>query len=155
MVGFSALALWPDLDVVGFRLGIPYEAALGHRGASHSLLVAVAAGVVVGSLIPPVLGERVRDPRVARVLTLALAVAVLASHGLLDALTDGGLGPALLWPLDDARWFFDWRPIPVSPIGRGMLSVRGALVVATELLYFAPCLAYASWPRRRRLEPRT
>jgi membrane-bound metal-dependent hydrolase YbcI (DUF457 family) len=34
------LAMLPDLDVIGFRLGIPYEHMLGHRGFTHSLLFA-------------------------------------------------------------------------------------------------------------------
>jgi len=30
--------LLPDVDVVGFFLGVRYSTALGHRGFSHSLL---------------------------------------------------------------------------------------------------------------------
>jgi inner membrane protein len=39
-----------------------------------------------------------------------------ASHGILDAMTNGGLGVALLSPLDTTRYFRPWRPIQVSPI---------------------------------------
>jgi len=35
MVAFSALSLLPDIDVIGFPLGVPYGAPFGHRGASH------------------------------------------------------------------------------------------------------------------------
>ncbi|MHC4444672.1 MAG: hypothetical protein ACYTF1_17650 [Planctomycetota bacterium] len=42
---------------------------------------------------------------------------ITASHGLLYALTDGGLGIALLSPFDTTRYFFGWIPIQVSPIG--------------------------------------
>ena len=38
MALFSALALLPDADVIAFKLGIPYSAPWGHRGATHSLL---------------------------------------------------------------------------------------------------------------------
>jgi inner membrane protein len=31
----------PDLDVVGFRFGVPYGHLLGHRGLSHSIAFAV------------------------------------------------------------------------------------------------------------------
>ena len=39
-VAFSALSLAPDLDVVAFRLGIPYSAPWGHSGAAHSIFIA-------------------------------------------------------------------------------------------------------------------
>ncbi len=41
----GVLAVLPDIDVVAFRLGIPYEHSLGHRGFTHSLAFAVLAGV--------------------------------------------------------------------------------------------------------------
>lgn len=135
MAGMVALSLLPDLDVVAFRLGIPYEAPFGHRGASHSLVAAALVGLVVG----------LWRPRVG-----AMAGLVVASHGLLDALTDGGHGVALLWPWDEARIFAPWRPLPVAPIGRGMVSTRGLAVMATEALWFAPLAIYALWPRRGR-----
>ena len=40
--------------------------------------------------------------------------AITASHGLFDAMTNGGLGVAFFAPLDNARYFLPWRPIPVS-----------------------------------------
>ena len=69
---------------------------------------------------------------------------------LLDSLTDGGLGAALLWPLSTARFFAPWTPIPVAPIGGGMLSARGLYVALTEVALFSPLLVYAVWPRRQR-----
>src|SRR5262249_33852605 len=42
--------------------------------------------------------------------------AAAASHGLLDAMTNGGLGVAFFAPFSDTRYFFPWRPILVSPI---------------------------------------
>jgi inner membrane protein len=138
MTGFSALSLGPDLDVVAFALGIPYEHAFGHRGASHALLVGL-----IGAFCALVPGER-RD----RIRAGLLGVLVLASHGVLDAMTTGGLGAALLWPFGDARYFAPWRPIPVAPIGAGMLSMRGLYVLAYEALLFSPLLAFGLWPRR-------
>lgn len=141
----SALALLPDADVISFKLGIPYRAPFGHRGASHSLLAALAGGLLCTALYA--LWTRRRGLR-----TLyggLVATLVLASHGLLDSMTNGGLGIALLWPLSNHRYFAPWRPIPVAPIGAGMLSRRGVEVVTTELIYFLPLLVYALWPRRR------
>ncbi len=74
---------------------------------------------------------------------------VIASHGALDMLTDGGSGIAWLWPFSDARLFAPWRPLPVAPIGLNFLSSRGWHVAATELIYFFPLLAYAFWPTTR------
>lgn len=72
-----------------------------------------------------------------------------ASHGVLDAFTDGGLGIALLAPFDNTRYFFPWTPIIVSPLGlRGLLSHWGMLVMKSELLWiWLPCFLIAgiSW----------
>jgi inner membrane protein len=59
-----------------------------------------------------------------------------ASHGLLDAFTDGGLGVALLSPFDQSRWFFAFRPIPVSPLGvEAFVSPHGASILSRELVW--------------------
>ena len=132
---WSALALLPDADVIGFPLGIHYEEAWGHRGATHSLVFALAAGLIVG------LAARWFRRPFAR--TAAFASLTIGTHGLLDTLTDGGLGCALLWPFDLTRYFAPWRPITVAPIGLGMLSVYGAIVVVAECVLFAPLLFVA------------
>lgn len=139
--GMVALSLGPDLDVVTFALGIPYEAPFGHRGASHSLCVALLLGGLFAALP--------RRGGVSRWLAFTLVAAVVASHGLLDALTDGGLGVALLWPFDDGRLFAPWRPIPVSPIGAGLVSRRGAYVMLVELVVFSPLWLWALLAPRR------
>lgn len=149
MAGLAALAMLPDADVIAFALRIPYAAPWGHRGASHSLVLAVgvALAVAVGTWMA-------RGPALE---TGLLAAAAVGSHGLLDAMTTGGLGAALLWPFTSARYFLPLRPIPVAPIGVGMLSARGVYVVLVELLLFLPFWGYALWPRRRkesRPEPR-
>jgi inner membrane protein len=140
-VFFAALSLLPDLDVIGFRLGIPYGAPFGHRGATHS--VAAAAAVTTVVVLPAILRGR---PALGLGVRTFVAV---ASHGLLDALTDGGKGVALLWPWSLHRYFAPWRPIPVAPIGSAMLSMRGLHVAALEALMFLPLLVYALWPRQK------
>jgi inner membrane protein len=140
MLGLATLAMLPDADVVAFALRIPYAATWGHRGASHSLCLAAVTALVVAA------GTRLgRGPALKAGL---LAFLAMGSHGLLDAMTTGGLGAALLWPADNARYFLPLRPIPVAPIGAGMLSARGLYVVAAELLLFLPFWADALWPRR-------
>ena len=59
---------------------------------------------------------------------------VTASHGVFDALTSGGLGIALLSPVDNTRLFFPWTPIEVSPIGvKAFFSKWGLAVIKSEL----------------------
>ena len=138
-LGLTALSMAPDLDVIAFAFGIPYEAPFGHRGASHAVATALLVAAVLAGLP--------RRGGTSRPLAFVLVFGVVVSHGLLDTLTDGGRGIALLWPLDDARHFAPWRPIPVSPIGAGLLSSRGATVMLTELVAFAPLWLWALWPR--------
>jgi inner membrane protein len=130
-LGWAALALVPDLDVVAFRFGIPYAAPFGHRGATHSLAFAALLGLVVLAWT-------------RRWSVGLLAAAVVASHPLLDMLTDGGQGVALWWPLSSARLFFPVRPLPVAPIGTRLASWRGARVLAVEAVVFAPLVWLAS-----------
>lgn len=139
-VAGAALAALPDIDVIGFRFGVEYGDFLGHRGLTHSLLVAVMAGAVIGFLWTRD-GYAFRD----RLQLAAYLVAALASHGLLDAMTTGGLGVALFAPVDNTRYFFPWRPIAVSPIGiRPFFTARGFAVLANECAWVGlPSLALA------------
>jgi DMSO/TMAO reductase YedYZ heme-binding membrane subunit len=84
----------------------------------------------------------------------AYFAAVTASHGLLDALTDGGLGVAFFAPFDSGRYFFPWRPIEVSPIGAGFFSARGLAVLASEFVWVwlpSLLLAAVAWGARKLL----
>lgn len=122
-----ALTMAPDLDVIGFALGIPYGHLLGHRGLSHSLPFALAFGAVAAWLF----GRLWRTD--FRILWLYFFLC-LASHGLLDALTGGGLGIAFLAPFTNERYFFDFRPIRVSAIGVGDFRTgRWSSVLLSEL----------------------
>jgi inner membrane protein len=141
MAFLSLLALLPDADVVAFALRIPYEATWGHRGASHSFVFAAALAFLVAA-VAHWKGEPARRWGL-------LALAALASHGVLDSLTTGGLGPALFWPFTDARVFAPVRPLPVAPIGAGMLSARGLYVSTFEFVAFLPAWVYALWPRKK------
>jgi inner membrane protein len=143
-------AVLPDADVIGFAVGIPYEHVVGHRGLSHSLLFAALLATMATFVI--------RDRWDARVwLFLLLAT---ASHGLLDALTDGGLGVAFFAPFSDRRYFFPWRPIVVSPISvLDFFEARSLRVLASEALVvglpsLALVLAGLAMRRLRRAPPR-
>ena len=138
-VAWSALALLPDVDVIGFALGVDYADPWGHRGATHSLAFSCALGLLIG------LAARTFGRPALR--TTLIASVVLASHAILDTMTDGGLGCALFWPFDATRYFAPWRPIPVSPIGFDLLSPFAAIIAVTELMLFAPLWVYALRPR--------
>ncbi len=144
MAMWSVVSMLPDADVIGFGFGVEYGDPWGHRGATHSLLFAVAVGLAIG-----VAGRWFKRPA-AR--TALVATVVLASHGLLDTLTDGGLGCALLWPFDLTRYFAPWRPIPVAPIGLAFLSPYGLIVSLTEAVLFSPLVVLAL--RSRAISPR-
>lgn len=131
LVAGAFCAVAPDLDVAAFSLGIPYEHPLGHRGLWHSIPFAAILAAAVALLM-----ARRSWPRAWLYLFL-----VTASHGLLDAFTDGGLGIALLSPFDTTRYFFPLRPIEVSPLSvRAFFTARGWTILASELLWvWLPC----------------
>ena len=143
----AVLAVAPDADVIGFRLGVGYEDVWGHRGATHSFAFA--------ALVTAAIALVWREARTAgRMLFL---FASMASHPLLDMLTDGGHGVALFWPFDTTRYFLPWQPIRVSPIGARFFTARGLETVASELLLiWLPCaIVFASgWLMRRRRQAR-
>src|SRR5262245_61554638 len=90
----AVLAALPDLDVIGFAFGIRYGDLLGHRGFTHSFVFAalVAAGVSWSLL------GRHDVPLSRMFLFFFLAT---ASHGVLDAMTNGGLGIAFFSPFSN------------------------------------------------------
>lgn len=137
-------AVLPDADVAAFKLGIEYAHAFGHRGASHSLMFAVVCGAFAACF-----ARWLKATPGTAFLFIALSA---ASHPLLDMLTDGGLGVALLWPWSDARHFAPWRVIEVSPFANRFFSARGLEVLLSELRWvWLPVLSLASlaaWLRR-------
>lgn len=133
-------ALAPDLDVLAFVLDVPYEHPLGHRGLWHSVPFAalLAAGLCLAAF------PRGRPGLSRRRAWLYLFLAT-ASHGVLDAFTNGGLGVALWSPFEHTRHFWALRPIEASPISvRAFLSARGLAILANEAVWvWAPCAALA------------
>lgn len=107
----AACSVLPDADVLGFRWGISYEHLLGHRGLTHSLAFAAALSAV---LIPLVFHGPLWAPHRHRLFWYLFCCT--ASHGVLDAMTNGGLGVAFLAPFDSTRYFLPVRPIEVSPL---------------------------------------
>lgn len=130
-------AVLPDIDALGLWLGIPYAHPFGHRGFTHSLFFSVVlAGA--GVLLAPAVGAA---PATAFWVLLVSA----ASHGLIDALTNGGLGIAFFSPFSPRRNFLPWRVIEVSPLRpTALFSRHGVRVLRSELRWvWGPCLALA------------
>lgn len=136
------LSILPDADVIAFAFGIPYSHLLGHRGISHSILFAATLGLLASFWLL----KRETSPQIPVKSLAACLFLVTASHGFLDALTDGGLGIAFLAPVDQTRYFFPWRPLVVSPIGISAFFSRwGARVIGSEFFWvWIPCLAVLS-----------
>ncbi len=128
LLAAAACSMLPDIDVIGLRFGVPYGALWGHRGMTHSLLFAAMVGAGLACCLAKETSARLR-------IGLML-FAVTASHGVLDALTDGGLGVAFFSPFDRTRYFFPWTPISVSPIGvTRIFSSYGLQVFWTEFVW--------------------
>jgi inner membrane protein len=124
--------LLPDVDVIGFFLGVRYIDRLGHRGFSHSLLFALLIAV----LVTVVAFHAVRRFSKQWWALIAFFFVSTASHGVLDAMTDGGYGIAFFSPFSNTRLFLPWRPLEVAPIGvRGFFSRWGWDVLMSEVLY--------------------
>ena len=129
-VASAVCAALPDIDVVSFAFGVRYDEMLGHRGITHSFSFALVLGVLVAL----VFFREVPFFSAHWLLLVSYFFVVTASHALLDALTNGGLGVALLAPFSSDRYFFPWRPIQVSPIGiDAFLSQHGLRVIISEL----------------------
>jgi inner membrane protein len=135
-VAGAACSMLPDADTAAFRLGIAYSDVLGHRGLTHSLAF---AALVSSAIMFIVSRNRLRSERLRIGLFLSV---VTASHGVLDAFTNGGLGIAFFAPFSDKRFFFPVHPIEVSPIGAAFFSARGWNVLKSELVWvWVPTLA--------------
>lgn len=141
----SLCSIVPDADVVAFSLGIPYQHVLGHRGITHSLFF---AGVLAWSV-------RRTYPAAQRSFGLWLVFFLCAaSHPLMDMCTTGGLGCALFAPFNNARYFFPWRPIAVSPVeASAFFGEWGLRVLKSEAVWIGlPSLAVflmGTWLKKR------
>ncbi|MES2933919.1 MAG: metal-dependent hydrolase [Pseudomonadota bacterium] len=123
-----AASILPDLDVVAFKFHIAYADVFGHRGASHSLLFAVCVALLAVACV--------RYLKASRWSAFVFVAVSAASHGILDSLTNGGLGPALWWPFSSGRVFAPWQVIEVSPLTlQRIFSARGWAVLQSELFW--------------------
>ena len=122
----------PDLDAIGFWMGVDYNSVWGHRGITHSLFFAGLLSFIVVYFF-------YRDQKVLTtpwVILFLLFFVCTASHGILDAMTTGGKGVAFFAPFNNTRYFFPFRPILVSPISiTRFFSGRGWEVLKSEFVW--------------------
>ena len=122
----------PDLDVISFALGVKYGDFFGHRGFSHSILFAAIIALIFSVIAIKLLKMKEKSNLKAFFYFFALAI----SHGVLDALTSGGLGVAFFSPFDNTRYFFPVTPIKVAPISViRFFSLNGLQVMLSEILW--------------------
>lgn len=124
-------SILPDVDVVAFKLGVAYEHPLGHRGFTHSIVFAV----VWAYILMKILGNEQKK------IWFTVIFLSTISHGVLDAMTDGGKGIGFFIPFINDRFFLPLRVIKVSPVGyRQFFSDWGIQVIYSEIKYvLVPC----------------
>ena len=118
----------PDGDALVqhvFRLAS--SSVYSHRGATHSLFAALAAGLVAALFH--------RQLKASPLAAGAAVAAAMASHGLLDMMTSSGRPVAYLWPLSSARLVADWQPIHSSPVHLAHFLAQALPRQAYELLH--------------------
>jgi len=134
----AACSVFPDIDAIGYYLGVPYESVLGHRGITHSLFFAALLAAAALSFFHQL------PPRERRRLWLYFFLAT-CSHGLLDSITMGGGGIAFLAPFENSRYSFPWQIIEVSPLSvRRFFTARGVTILVSEFAWiWAPAALFA------------
>jgi len=125
-------AAMPDLDVLAFKFGIPYDHLFGHRGITHSIFFSAITAFVVKALFYP----NTKMSSHTGVFLLCFFFLSTVSHAILDAMTTGGMGVAIFAPFDESRHFLPWRFIKVSPLSISQFFGEwGKRVLISEFTY--------------------
>jgi inner membrane protein len=127
LIAGIVVSILPDADVLPFPGRVHFSSSFAHRGLTHSLAFA-ALMALIGALA-------FWDSSGGFVKPFVFLFVSAASHGILDAFTNGGRGIAFLWPLSAERYFAPVRPIVVSPMGFGFFSMRGVYTLISELFW--------------------
>jgi inner membrane protein len=117
------LPVIPDLDAFSTA---SYGSALGHRGITHSLPFALWVGALIASLTFRRFGMNFW-------WLSGLFFVLIASHGVLDALTRGGMPIPFFWPWEQR--YGNWGPIPVSDLAFEVPDPRRSRALRSELAW--------------------
>jgi len=77
-----ASTILPDVDVLAFNFGIPYEHPFGHRGFTHSFFFAI----LWATLLMFIFGKQIKK------IWWSVIFLSTISHGVLDAMASRGRG---------------------------------------------------------------
>jgi inner membrane protein len=140
----------PDFDVYAHLVPSGFISGMSHRAVTHSLVFALLCALLAALIAP-----RLQTTRLTAFWFVALAT---ASHGFLDAFTNGGSGIEFFWPFHKEGYFMPVQPIEVSPLGiLPFFSERGLAVIVSELTWVWPpaiALGLAIYGLRRALAER-
>lgn len=135
-VSCGLLAAAPDLDTFAMRaFEIPYGSFFGHRGFFHSPFFLILFSAFLAAVVAR------RQTRSTWLWLTLLWAGASITHPLLDMLTDGGAGVMLLYPFSEARVFFPWQPIHVSPLDISSFFRRAGDILLSELPFCAAAVA--------------
>jgi inner membrane protein len=133
-------AVVPDLDLIGWPLGVSTFTLFGHRGLSHSIAFAVVLGIVAAVALLPA------APRRDRVVAAAVLILATATHSVLDAMTTySPTGPAFWAPFSNQRYRFSWMPLT----GAGGLQTDFGQEALYACLPALVLIVSIEWWRRR------
>jgi inner membrane protein len=139
------LSILPDLDVILLQMGVSWYSVYGHRGFTHSIGFALICGLLLAMYF------RQRSPQ-----ALIFGAAVVLSHALLDAITWGGQGVALYWPINNDRFLFSYHPLPASPLDLlHFIRWSGFILRAEFRIVWMPLIGFTlvAWAIRKLLIP--
>lgn len=128
------LPIVPDFDYFGLLLNVPYPSLFGHRGFTHSIFFSLIFAGIAALVI--------EKKSMKKYFRFIFYFVTMMTHGLLDALTNGGLGVAFFSPFNKLRYFFFWTPIEVSPFAHHFLTHRGFIVLISEFYWVGLLCAF-------------
>ena len=99
-VAMLIASILPDIDMIGHVLGYSHPSPFAHRGFTHSLVFALAVGLLALAAAPQMKTKR-------GIAFFAIFLTTL-SHYFLDALGSRYLGVPLFWPFDETRYILPW-----------------------------------------------
>jgi inner membrane protein len=114
----------PDFDAFS---NASYGTILGHRGFTHTICFALIMGLTSAAFT-------FRRFQVGFWKLAIFFAAITASHGVLDAFTNGGFGIPFFWP-GTSRRFGPWGPITCPDIGFELPDPRTSRAIRAELLW--------------------
>ena len=131
----------PDIDMIGYALGYHHPSPLAHRGFTHSLVFALAVGLLALAAAPHM--------KTKRAIAFFAVLLATVSHSFLDALGGGWYGVPFFWPFDETRynlpwpsfvssWLHWWSPRPVFSLWWADRFIRIEL-----LTVWTPCAVFA------------